>query len=437
VTTPESLSPPGTRVLVESSRALPLIAVTVALRAGASTDPADHAGCARFTARLMRRTAGGRDPFDLDTHIDRLGGALGVEASHSFIAFQGVVLSRSFPRFVDLLADVLARPDLTGDEFERLRRESASELLEALDDDRTVAQRWFRSRLFPTDPYGCPVSGTPRSLARLSHESAIRFHRVQVGAENVVVALAGDIDEDQARRAAEALVAGLPRGRRFIDDLPDPRPRRGRHLVLVDKPDRTQTQIFLGCLGTRADDPDHTALLVANSVFGGTFGARLARAIRVERGWSYGAYSTLTVDRRRHAFSVWTFPRAEDAAACVRLQLEMLQRWRDDGITQDELERAQRYLVRSHVFAIDTPAKRVGLALDEELHGLLPGYYDQYRERVRGVSREEANAAIRRRIDLDGLLVVVLGTASVVGGPVRDAIGDLRSFETVAFDDDP
>ncbi|HOU91296.1 MAG TPA: insulinase family protein, partial [Polyangiaceae bacterium] len=148
-------------------------------------------------------------------------------------------------------------------------------------------------------------------------------------------------------------------------------------------------------------------------------------------------YSSLTVDRRRHAFSVWTFPRSEDAAACVRHQIEMLQRWREDGITQEELERAQRYLIRSHVFAIDTPAKRVGLALDEALHGLSPGYYARYRERVRGVSREEANAAIRRRIDLDALLVVVLGTAAVVGGPVRDAIEDLQSAETVPFDDDP
>jgi len=437
VTALESLPPPATQVLVESSQALPLIAVTVALRAGAAADPVEHAGCARFAARLMRRTAGGRDPFELDTHIDQLGGALGVEASHSFVAFQGVVLSRSFPRFVELLADVLARPDLTGDEFERLRRESESELVEALDDDRTVAQRWFRRRLFPADPYGRPVSGTLASLARLSQESVTRFHRAQVAAENVVVALAGDVDEDRARGAAEALVAGLPRGERFADGLSDPPSRRGRHLVVVDKPDRTQTQIFLGCLGTRADDPDHTALLVANSVFGGTFGARLAREIRVERGWSYGAYSSLTVDRRRHAFSVWTFPRSEDAAACVRHQIEMLQRWREDGITQEELERAQRYLIRSHVFAIDTPAKRVGLALDEALHGLSPGYYARYRERVRGVSREEANAAIRRRIDLDALLVVVLGTAAVVGGPVRDAIEDLQSAETVPFDDDP
>jgi len=437
MTSVDGLPPPATRVLIEPCRALPLIAVTVALRAGATTDPVDGAGRARFTGRLMRRTAGGRGPFELDTLFDRLGGALGVDASHSCLAFQGVVLSRSFPRFLELLADVLARPDFSGDEFERLRRESEGELMEALDDDRTVAQRWFRGRMFPGDPYGRPVSGTPRSLARLSREASAGFHRSQVSADNVVVALAGDVDDAQARRAVDEVLASLPRGERFTEDAPDPRPRQGRHLVLVDKPNRTQTQIFVGCLGTRADDPDHTALLVANSVFGGTFGARLAREIRVERGWSYGAYSSLTVDRRRHAFAVWTFPAAADAAACVRHQIAMLERWRDDGITQDELERAQNYLIRSHVFTIDTPAKRVGLALDEEIHGLPPGYHERFRERVRDVSREEANAAIRRRIDLDRLLVVVLGTDSVVGGPVREAIDGLESAERVPFDEDP
>ncbi len=432
----DGLPAPTPRVLIESNRALPLIAVTVALRAGAITDPVDLSGRARFTARLMRRTAGGRDPLELDNRIDRLGGALSVDASHSCVVFQGVVLSRSFPRFIELLTDVLARPGFAGDELERLRRESESELLEALDDDRTVAQRWFRRRLFPEDAYGRPVSGTPRSLARLTGETVTGFHRAQVSTDNIVVALAGDVDEDRAQRAVAELVAALPRGDRFTDTSPDPRPRQGRHLVLVDKPDRTQTQIFVGCLGTRADDPDHTALLVANSVFGGTFGARLAREIRVERGWSYGAYSSLAVDRRRHAFSVWTFPAAADAPACLHHQIDMLERWREDGITQDELERAQNYLIRSHVFAIDTPTKRVGLALDEELHGLFPGYYDQFRERVRDVTREAANAAIRRRIDLDGLLVVVLGTDAVVGGPIREAIPRLESAETVSFDAD-
>ncbi|MBN2195597.1 MAG: insulinase family protein [Polyangiaceae bacterium] len=437
MTTREDGAPVLGAVLVESSHALPLVAVTVALRCGAATDPPDREGRARFTARLMRRTAGGRTAQSLDTYIDTLGAALGVDASYSSIAFQGVVVSRSFPRFVELLGDVLGAPDLTGQEFERLRRECIGELVEVLDNDRVLAQRWFRRRLFAEDAFGRSVAGTQRSINELEVSDVEAFHLGQVTAENVVLAFAGAVDDDQARSSAEHIFGRIPRGERIVETTADPRPPASRRLVIVDKPERTQTQILIGGLGTRTDDPDHTALQVGNTIFGGTFGARLAREIRVERGWSYGAYSNLTIDRRRHAFNLWTFPKAEDAARCIRHQLGMLERWCNAGITSDELEQAKRYLTRSHVFAVDTAAKRVSLALDEAIYDLPRGYYASYTERVNAVSLDEVNSAIRRRIDPKNVLVVVLGTASVIADSIRAAIDDLATSEIVPFDADP
>lgn len=437
-TTNDSLPPLPIQTLLESSRALPLVAISIALREGAAADPLGREGCARLAARLMRRTAGGLDPQQLDARIDSLGAALSVDASHSSVAFQGVVVSRSLPRFLDLVTDMLGRPGLSSEELERLRRETLGELTEVLDNDRSLALRWFRRRLFGEDPFGRSVSGTRASIAALTPADVAAFFAAQVRANNLVLALAGDLDEAQAARAAAQIAAAVPAGVTSIPTRLDDPPRRvGRHLVIVDKPDRSQTQILIGGLGTRADDPDHTALLVANTVFGGTFGARLAREIRVERGWSYGAYSSLTVDRRRHAFSLWTFPKAEDAGPCIRHQLTMLERWVADGVTATELEQAQSYLTRSHVFAIDTAAKRVGLALDEELYGLPPAYHERYPERVRAVTRDEVNAAIRRRISPEDLLVVVLGTEHAVGHALREAIPGLASVETVPYDLDP
>ena len=161
--------------------------------------------------------------------------------------------------------------------------------------------------------------------------------------------------------------AALPRPAipRCGTPVPEPTLRPGRHLVLVDKPERTQTQILIGCLGTHAHDEDHVALHVGNTIFGGTFTARLMNEVRSKRGWSYGAYSSLPYDRHRRGFSLWTFPKASDAAACITLELDLLAKWWKDGVTPKELAWAKRYLVRSHAFAIDTAGKRVGQMLDE------------------------------------------------------------------------
>ena len=253
---------------------------------------------------------------------------------------------------------------------------------------------------------------------------------------NAVFAFSGDIDEQRARAIAARAFDAMPQGPALADGTPETALPSGRRLVIVDKPERTQTQILIGGYGTHPGDPDHIALHVANTVFGGTFTARMTREIRSKRGWSYGAYSSLPYDRRRQAFSMWTFPKASDAAACIRLELELVQAWRDQGITKSELNWAKRYLVRSHAFSIDTAAKRVGLKLDAELYALPPGYHEKYVEHVQSVTLEQANAALQARINPSDLLVCVVGTDKEIGGALRDAIPDLQSAEVVAFDAD-
>ena len=84
--------------------------------------------------------------------------------------------------------------------------------------------------------------------------------------------------------------------------------RAGRRLLVVDKPERTQTQILVGTLGTSPHDDDHVPLVVGNAVFGGTFTSRLMKEIRSKRGWSYGASARAGIERQRQSWVLWTFP---------------------------------------------------------------------------------------------------------------------------------
>jgi zinc protease len=426
----------SSNVLVETSHALPLVSMSVALRTGAQEDPAGKEGLSRFAARLMRRTGGGLSAQAIDTKIDSLGASLGADVGVSSASFHATVIARSLEEFTELLISVLARPSFAAEEFGLLQRESEGELIESRDNDRALVQRWFRRKLFAGHPYGRPLSGTINTLPTFSSEDVRALYGRCWVSDNLMFAFAGDIEAERARSVAERISAALPRGEARLDTVPEPSLRSGRHLVVVDKPERTQTQILIGTLGTHTHDPDHTALHVANTVFGGTFTARMTQQIRSERGWSYGAYSDLPYDRRRQAFSMWTFPKASDAAPCIALQLEMLEAWCNDGITLKELTWAKRYLVRSHAFAIDTAAKRVGLALDAALFDLPPGYHEQYVERLQAVTLDEANAAIRSRISARDLQVSVVGTDAEIGAQVRDAIPNLESCEIVPFDTD-
>jgi zinc protease len=156
--------------------------------------------------------------------------------------------------------------------------------------------------------------------------------------------------------------------------------------------------------------------------------------VRAKRGWSYGASSRAGFDRQRDAFVMWTAPAATDAAACLSLELDLLHEWRDRGVTEQELEFAKKYLVRSHAFEIDTAKKRVHQLLEAHLFDLPPGYHELYTARVAGVGLDEANASVRARVSEDDLVVAVVGTHSEIGDSLAKAIPRLADVTVAPFD---
>jgi zinc protease len=424
----------GAIAFLEESHDLPLVDVSLSLRTGASFDPADKIGLTRVVARMLRRGAEGWSSDRTEESIDRLGGDLSIDVSSSSINVHAQVIKRNLVPFMELVGAVLAKPTFPQDELSRLQRETVAEIIEARDHDRSLVTRFFRKALFGDHPYGRGVSGTTTSVPKITRDDVAAFHRAHFVRGNVVLGIAGDVTEGDVRKTILPLVEALPAKSAESDPTTEPAFPTGRRLLFVDKPARTQTQILIGGRGTFARDVDHVALHVANTVFGGTFTARLMKEVRSVRGWSYGAYSRLPIDRRREAFSMWTFPAATDAAPCIALELELLQTLLKDGITDKELAFAKGYLGESYAFDVDTAYKRVRQAVDESLYDLPADYHTGYVDHVLAVTLEQANAALRARITADDLVVTVVGTASEIEAAVEKSIAKLGSKEIVPFD---
>ncbi|MGO9833868.1 MAG: M16 family metallopeptidase [Polyangiaceae bacterium] len=424
----------GALALLEPSRAIPLVSVVVALRCGSAKDPPGKEGLARIALRMLRRGAEGLTAEQIDFRIDSLGAEMAVDTAASTVGIHAQVIARNTDAFFDLLARLLAAPTFPDDEIERLKRESVGEIVEARDSDRVVAQKALQRTLFAGHPYSHNPGGTVKSVEAIERNDVLAFYRRHVVQANVVVGIAGDASPERAPVLARKLLAGLPRGEATVDDVVEPRMSPGRRLLMVDKPERTQTQILVATMGTSPMDEDHVPLVVANAVFGGTFTSRLMKEIRSKRGWSYGASARLGVDRRRQGWVMWMFPSAQDSAPCLKLALELLETWVKGGVTRREVSFIQRYLVRSHAFDIDTAPKRLHQAIDVELLGLPRDYFTGWIRHVSAVTPEAATAAVKERIRPDDLLSVVVGTAAQVNDALKAAVPRLADASIVPFD---
>ena len=420
-------------ILVESSDVLPLVDVEVAFPVGSLKDPAGQEGLAQLTGHLMRRGPRGLSQQRFEDRLASLGARVSVQVSMRSARIRATVLRRNLEPLLELLADMIWRPALRSSDFGKLKRQAQAGLIARLDDDETLGAICFREAIFGEHPYGRTLSGHVDSLARIGVQDVESFYARNIAKGAFLVGVAGDVTDTEALALIASNFPNAKSSKHKDAVVPATRVRPGRHVVIVDKPERTQTQLFIGTLGARTRDRNLFPLMVSNTAFGGTFSGPLMQEVRAVRGWSYGAYSRLLHAKQRDAWYMATAPAAEYSADCAALQLDLLERWVDRGIKMAQLKFAQRYLINSHCFDRDTPSKRLESRLDVELLGIPRRYVEKYDELVAGVSREEANDATRARISSRDLTIVVVATATEVAAAFERLPG-VKSLEIVPFD---
>jgi zinc protease len=428
-----SLEVAGAPVYVAPSGDAPLVWIEIAARGGAATDPRGFEGLHRHAALLARRGAGPRDRTAFDDDLDRLGAAVDVSIGRDSTTVSAVSLTRNLDAVIDLCADVLARPRFSDDEHARLLRETPQVLDEIRDDDSALATRWFDRECAPGHPYARTSLGTEASLARLDLASARDTWRRELVVGNLILGVAGDVDETTAAHIARRLTERLPTGPTPpLPDVVGPAAPTGRRVVLVDKADRTQAQLRLGHLGPRYGDADTAALLLLETGFGGMFSSRLMQEIRVKRGWSYGAGCTLRRSRGRHWLEMWMATAIDVAGQAVATTLDLYRALADDGLDADTLDLARAYLVGSMPFHQATARQRMQLAVRDALFGLPPDYTTNLPGQVAHLGAGDVAAAAARWLRPDDVVTVAVTTAA--GAHDHLAAAGAGPVTTVPFD---
>jgi zinc protease len=411
----------------------PLCWFSAATRVGAALDPPGQEGMTRHVAELARRGAGGLDRRALDSAIDQLGAALEVEVDRDWLSVTGTCLERHLDRAVALAASVLADPTLSEQEHELLLRETFHELDDVRDDDASLAERHFHRVCAPGHPYARTTLGTEESLRRIECAPLRDTHRSLWAAEHMVVGLAGPVTPARAAEVAAAL-RGAVAGRRGAAPLPldvPPFPR-GRRVILVDKPKRTQCQIVIGHLAPAYGTGDFVALMPLETAFGGLFTSRLMQEIRVARGWSYGAGCRMARARAPHWFRMWMAPSADVAPEALALTLSLYEQLATGGLLREEFDLAVRHLTGALPFGRATARQRMRLALRHELIGLPVDFPAQLPELLAALTLDDVHQAAARWLRPRDLCIVMVASAEEMAPRLERA--GLPPAEIVGYD---
>lgn len=410
-----------------------LVWIGVVVRSGTANVGASKEGLPYFAARAVLRGTKTRSYEQISDALGTMGTRVDVRIEENYTLFYAEVLARYAPDVIEILGDAVTHPAFESQEIERLRGEVLGQVQIDLENDGATSRRFLVRELHGSSMGGFP-RGTRSGLRAVTADDIRAFHRKHYVGANLLLTAAGDMTMARFSELTREAFADVEKGAAIRVSSQRREPIDGIRFVLVDKPGRTQNQIYAGNLLEMPDDP--FPLMVANNAFGGRFGARLNKEIRVKRGWSYGAYSNLRMDHGGY-FMMWTYPANEDTMPTLELLLELYRTWHTGGITAEELAAARSNLANVFAFRIETPDKLMQEWLNLRLRDDSTAQLKTFQARARRVDLESANEATRKATDPAGLVIVMVCTADDYVEKVKKLAG-VREVVVIPYDaEDP
>ncbi|MBI5548135.1 MAG: insulinase family protein [Deltaproteobacteria bacterium] len=415
----------GGKLVTVPSPGLPLVVIRVAFQAGSVDDPKGKEGLTALTADLLAE--GGTQELSSGELIEALfpmAADISVATDKEITVFSGTVHRDHAERYIGLLVAALTRPRWDPKELERLREDAVQSIEKGLrtSADEALGKAALDLVMWPKGhPYAHYTGGTVQGLKSLTLEDSKAQAARVFSQDRMLVGIGGAVDE--------AVVAALTSGLKALpatgaELVALPAPAAERSAMLVQKGAQS-TAISMGYpWALKRGEPDFYPMMLAVSALGEhrQFNGRLMKELRVKRGLNYGdyayvesfaqeggtTYARLNVPRRQQSFSVWLRPVAtENELFAIRAALHQIDRYRAEGMTQQELDSTRGFLEGYTLLWQQTPMRRLGYAMDDVLNGT-PGFLEGFRKSLGAMTVEQVNAAIRRWIDPGALRMAVV-----------------------------
>ena len=401
----------GLQVIAVSHHEQPAVTVRLIVRAGAAQDPAGKPGVAALAATLLDQGTTTRTAEQIANAVDSIGAALGTGAGSDLSFINAVVMKDSLNFGLDIVSDVAQHPAFAPEEIERQRQQSLSGMRVSYDDPEFLANVVFDRLVYGFHPYGRPQSGTPETLAALTRDDLLAFHRAWFGANNAILAIVGDVTAEEAFAGAERAFGRWTKAEAEPARAVDPPPPT-RRVVVIDKPGAVQTEIRVGNIAIARKHDDFMALDLTAKVLGGEGANRLHRVLRSERGLTYGASADFNALKQSGDIVAQTNTRSQTTGETLRLIVDEIWKVQRERVGERELEGAQEYLTGSFPLTIETPSQIALQILNAVFFGLNMNDLQTYRERVNAVRVDDVQRVARTYLAPDRLTIVLVGDAA-------------------------
>ena len=385
--------PGGLRVITEAMPGVRSATIGVWIGVGSRDETPTLSGASHFLEHVLFKGTASRSAMDISIELDTVGGEFNAFTAKEYTCFHARVLDQDLPLAVDVLGDMVTSSLINSEDVEAEREVILDEIAMHDDDPDDVVNNLYAEKAWGSSPLGRPIAGTVESIKTLTRAQITRYYRARYRPENMVIAIAGNVDHATAVRLVRKAFSRA----NFLSDtttrpLPvrrSARPRRAATGEVVARRPFEQVNLVLGVNGLVRTDDRRYALGVLNAALGGGTSSRLFQEVRERRGLAYAVYSFAShyADAGMFGVAVGCLPsKANEVLSVVREELRKLA---EHGITADELERGKGQLRGGLVLSLEDSGSRMSrIAKAELLYDELPSL-DEVIRRIDAVTIDE------------------------------------------------
>lgn len=412
----------GMRVIIVENHKIPVVSAQLRFDIPPIMQ-GDIAGYQDLVGELLTTGTASHTKEQIDLLVDGLGARLSGSGDGLFAS----CLKKNFPQLMELVAEVIRDASYPAEEFEKAKTRMLSQISARGDDPDQIAEVVGHALTFGKDlPYGEVTTST--SMGKVGRDEVHAYYRYFFQPEKGYLVLVGDIDLEEGKAMAEqcfgnwsganvptttdahghVVVKGLGP---IIPGVKLPGDAPGREVALVDRPGSTQSVIkVVFPVDLKPDDPMAIQGQVLNTIFGGgVFNARLMQNLREDKGYTYGAYSSLDPDRWAGSFSAGASVRTEVTHSAVVEIVQEMERIRKEPVGKDEIELVKSNMAGSFARSLEDPRTVARFALNTYLYGLAADHYENYLKRLGAVDIADVQRAAQRFLKPDNATILVVG----------------------------
>jgi zinc protease len=405
--------PNGLRVIVIPRTEIPLVTAQLLIKSGGEVDPTDLSGAADMTASLLTRGTNTKSATQIAEAIEALGGTLNAGAGWDASTITTGVMSPRIGPALEIMADVARNASFKDEEIERLRRQTLNGLRSALATPGSIARFVAARVVYRDSPYGHLLGGTPESLPRIKRDDIVKIHSMYYRPDNAILVIGGDITAANGFELAQKYFGDWQNPANVLPKLQITTPEStasGRRILVIDQPAAGQTAVLAVRSAINRDNPEYFRGIVANAILSG-YSGRLNWEIRVKRGLSYGAGSSLDMRRSAGSFMASAQTKNQSGAEVASLTLAEIAKLSTGELLDTELSTRKASLLGGFARSVETTGGVVGQFGSLAMYGLPLDEINRYIGSVQAIKAADVKSFAASRLNADSTSVVIVGNA--------------------------